>query len=70
MANLLGDLWSGGEPMWDRALAMSDVKLHLYGKAQAREGRKMGHLNALGSTAEEAVRRVTDARRALVEGRP
>jgi hypothetical protein len=33
MANLLGDVWAGGEPVWARALAFPDVKLHLYGKA-------------------------------------
>ena len=48
MANLLGDLWEGGEPDWAAALAFPDVKLHLYGKSSARPGRKMGHLTALG----------------------
>ncbi|HEY4587891.1 MAG TPA: 5-(carboxyamino)imidazole ribonucleotide synthase, partial [Thermoanaerobaculia bacterium] len=42
-----------------------DVKLHLYGKAEARPGRKMGHLTALGATVEEARERVTAARAAL-----
>ena len=49
MANLLGDLWAAGEPDWAAACAFPDVKLHLYGKAEARPGRKMGHLTALGS---------------------
>ena len=44
MANLLGDLWAGGEPDWAAALAVPHVKLHLYGKATPRPGRKMGHL--------------------------
>ncbi len=65
MANLLGDLWVHGEPRWDRALALSDVKLHLYGKTEARPGRKMGHLTALGATPEAAVARVLAARSAL-----
>ncbi|HVY72161.1 MAG TPA: 5-(carboxyamino)imidazole ribonucleotide synthase, partial [Verrucomicrobiae bacterium] len=65
MANLLGDVWSGGEPDWRAALADPHVKLHLYGKAEARKGRKMGHLTATGSTVEEAVKRVTEARRRL-----
>jgi 5-(carboxyamino)imidazole ribonucleotide synthase len=65
MANLLGDLWTGGEPRWDRALGHRDVKLHLYGKAEARPGRKMGHLTALGVTPDEAVARVLAARAAL-----
>ena len=47
MANLLGDVWQGGEPNWAAALALPGVKLHLYGKAEARPGRKMGHLTAL-----------------------
>ncbi len=65
MANLLGELWAGGEPRWDRALDLGEVKLHLYGKAEARPGRKMGHLTALGATAAEALARVGAARAAL-----
>lgn len=69
MANLLGDLWAGGEPDWAAALKDPLVKLHLYGKAQPRIGRKMGHLTATGETAEDAVRRVRDARERLSRGR-
>jgi len=65
MANLLGDIWEGGEPDWAAALAMSDVKLHLYGKASPRPGRKMGHLTALAATAAEARERVLTARKLL-----
>ena len=65
MANLLGDLWSGGEPDWAAACRFPEVKLHLYGKAAARPGRKMGHLTALASTPEEARERVIAAREAL-----
>jgi 5-(carboxyamino)imidazole ribonucleotide synthase len=65
MANLLGDLWSSGEPNWAAALADPLVKLHLYGKAHPRAGRKMGHLTASGHTTQEAVERVTSARRRL-----
>jgi 5-(carboxyamino)imidazole ribonucleotide synthase len=65
MANLLGDLWSAGEPNWAAALAFTDVKLHLYGKREARPGRKMGHLTALADTAAEARERVLAARAAL-----
>ena len=65
MANLLGDLWASGEPDWARACAFPDVKLHLYGKSEARPGRKMGHLTALGATAAEARERVLAARNAL-----
>ncbi|MBA4146926.1 MAG: 5-(carboxyamino)imidazole ribonucleotide synthase [Verrucomicrobia bacterium] len=70
MANLLGDLWERGEPNWAAALQNPHVKLHLYGKRDARVGRKMGHLTAVGSTVEEAVRRVVQARNALVEPIP
>jgi 5-(carboxyamino)imidazole ribonucleotide synthase len=65
MVKLLGDLWSGGEPNWDAALAMPDVKLHLYGKSTPRPGRKMGHLTVLASSREEARTRALDARAAL-----
>ena len=50
MVNLLGDLWSGGEPAWAGALADPAARLHLYGKAAARPGRKMGHLTVLGTS--------------------
>jgi 5-(carboxyamino)imidazole ribonucleotide synthase len=66
MANLLGDLWEKGEPNWSSALRNPEVKLHLYGKAQARVGRKMGHLTATGNTVDEAVARVVKARAALL----
>ncbi len=65
MANLLGDLWQHGTPNWAAALALPGVKLHLYGKEEARPGRKMGHLTALADTPEEAERRVRQARAAL-----
>ncbi len=59
MLNLLGDLWfdaAGREraPDWAGVLALPGAELHLYGKAQARPGRKMGHLNVIGATAGEA----------------
>jgi 5-(carboxyamino)imidazole ribonucleotide synthase len=65
MANLLGDLWQGGDPNWVAALAAEGVRLHLYGKHHPRPRRKMGHLTALGSTAEAAIAAVTKARDAL-----
>jgi 5-(carboxyamino)imidazole ribonucleotide synthase len=65
MANLLGDIWEKGEPDWAAALAMADVKLHLYGKSSPRRGRKMGHLTAMASSPEGAKRRVLQARSAL-----
>jgi 5-(carboxyamino)imidazole ribonucleotide synthase len=68
MANLLGDVWlaAGGQPDWSAALSDPLVKLHLYGKAEPRAGRKMGHLTATGATVEEAVQRVRSARDRLV----
>ncbi len=63
MANLLGDLWAGGEPDWAAVLAHPGVNLHLYGKAEARPGRKMGHLTALAATTAEAARLAREARR-------
>jgi 5-(carboxyamino)imidazole ribonucleotide synthase len=66
MANLLGDLWQHGEPDWKAACSFPGVKLHLYGKTDARAGRKMGHLTALGADAGATVRR---ARAALTNGR-
>lgn len=71
MVNLLGDLWQGDRqpPNWAAACAMPDVKLHLYGKASARPGRKMGHITALADTTHEAAQRALDAREALTRTR-
>lgn len=66
MANLLGDLWEKGEPDWAAALTNPDVKLHLYGKSEARPGRKMGHLVAFGGDAAAAAGRVREARDRLM----
>ena len=55
-----------GEPRWTRVLADPRLRLHLYGKAEARPGRKMGHLTALAGTAEEAANLVRAARESLV----
>lgn len=65
MANLLGDLWAGGTPNWVAACGNPSVKLHLYGKEQARPGRKMGHLTALADDPHAAVEVVLAARRSL-----
>jgi len=55
MVNLLGDLWRNGPPPWDRLLAHPHVRLHLYGKDQARHGRKMGHFLFLGGNGDRAL---------------
>lgn len=65
MANLLGDLWENGEPNWNRVKEFPEVTLHLYGKAGARKGRKMGHLTAVADTAEAAREAVLAARQAI-----
>jgi 5-(carboxyamino)imidazole ribonucleotide synthase len=72
MANLLGDVWEDArakglnEPNWCAAAAFREVKIHLYGKAEPRRGRKMGHLVAFGGTTAVAAERVRAARTALV----
>ncbi len=53
MVNLLGELWSKGEPRWARLLAQAGVSLHLYGKDRPAPGRKMGHLLALAPSAKD-----------------
>lgn len=65
MVNLLGDVWADGEPDWAAACGFPNVKLHLYGKSDARPGRKMGHLNVLGETVEAALAEAQAARAAL-----
>jgi 5-(carboxyamino)imidazole ribonucleotide synthase len=68
MLNLLGDLWANGEPAWDEMLRDPDVKLHLYGKAEARPGRKMGHLCVLADSADEAFARAQATKARLSAG--
>jgi 5-(carboxyamino)imidazole ribonucleotide synthase len=62
----MGDLWSAGEPDWTQAASVPNVKLHLYGKLQARPGRKMGHLTALSGCVEQAQQDVQEALSRLV----
>ena len=66
MLNLLGDIWPGdGIPRWDAVLKADQAKLHLYGKKEARPGRKMGHINCLADTIEEAETLLVHVREAL-----
>ncbi|HGY1051214.1 TPA: 5-(carboxyamino)imidazole ribonucleotide synthase [Aeromonas salmonicida subsp. pectinolytica] len=61
LLNLLGDLWHGGTPDWAGVLALPGVHLHLYGKGEARPGRKMGHVTITGRdwpTVEDTSRHV------------
>ena len=62
MVNLLGDLWANGEPDWSGALAIPEIKLHLYGKTEPRPRRKMGHITALAETIDEAIEKALAAR--------
>ena len=72
MLNILGDQWFAGstsgeathEPDWPSVLAVPGAKLHLYGKREARRGRKMGHVTCVAPTLSEALgraHRVADA---------
>lgn len=54
MINLLGDVWGSSQPHWDTLLSQPQNKLHLYGKKEARPGRKMGHFNVLAPSIEQA----------------
>ncbi len=65
MLNLLGDLWSEGEPDWPAVMPQQNARLHLYGKAEARPGRKMGHINVLAGSASEALKIVNQIRAGL-----
>jgi 5-(carboxyamino)imidazole ribonucleotide synthase len=65
MINLLGDEWERGIPQWQKALRIPGVKLHLYGKAEPRAGRKMGHITATANTIEEALSNAQRAKAAL-----
>lgn len=65
MANLLGDLWQNGEPDWAAALTDPNIKLHLYGKTDAKPRRKMGHITATAKTIEQAVKIVKETRAKL-----
>ncbi len=62
IVNLFGDLWLGSAPpRVDRALSVDGCRLFLYGKGDARAGRKMGHLAAIGDTARDALTRAQRA---------
>jgi 5-(carboxyamino)imidazole ribonucleotide synthase len=64
MVNLLGEVWedTDGDPDWAGALELPGVSLHLYGKAEPRVGRKMGHINVVAETVEDALNIATEAR--------
>jgi 5-(carboxyamino)imidazole ribonucleotide synthase len=65
MANLLGDLWTSGEPLWSSLSNDPRITVHMYGKKNPRPGRKMGHITAVAETPHEALQLVLEARSAL-----
>ncbi|WP_144162866.1 5-(carboxyamino)imidazole ribonucleotide synthase [Paraburkholderia sp. BCC1885] len=72
MLNILGDIWfpDGGKhaavtPAWQEVAAMPAARLHLYGKEEARPGRKMGHINFTAATLDEARTAARDCARLL-----
>ena len=65
MVNLLGDIWSEGEPRWEEVLKHPGAHLHLYGKRDARPGRKMGHVTICELEPRRALEIALDIRRAL-----
>jgi len=65
MVNLLGDIWSAGEPRWEAVLGHPGAHLHLYGKREARPGRKMGHVTVCEEPATRAIDVAMDIRTAL-----
>ena len=63
----MGDIWSAGKaPDWNSLLTLPQAKLHLYGKLEARPGRKMGHVNCLGDTPEQALAQLQQVRGLLI----
>jgi len=67
MWNILGHLWRDGEPDWNVILSEPRAKLHLYGKAEARPGRKMGHVCVLAPV-EEALAIIKTFKEKLGDG--
>jgi len=68
IVNLLGEIWLTSTPNFPAALSVPGVRLHLYEKRGAKKGRKMGHLSSVGATAEEALERVLEAKKRMLEG--
>jgi len=66
MVNILGDAWHAGEPRWESVLVHPRAKLHLYGKRDARPGRKMGHYTVLGDDVEANLKLALEIKRALL----
>lgn len=69
MVNILGDAWSRGEPDWAAVLAHPTAKLHLYGKREARPGRKMGHFSLTGESPDAVLAEARRLKLALARSR-
>jgi len=70
MVNILGDWWrEGAAPPWEHLFKQPQTKLHLYGKQQARVGRKMGHYNCLAAELDEAIHMAEQVRAELTTRR-
>ena len=68
MWNMLGNIWpESASPNWDDLLKHGKAKLHLYGKAEARVGRKMGHVNFLADSTADAVELLALIKQRLVK---
>lgn len=65
MLNLLGDAWKDGDPEWSAVMAQPESTLHLYGKEEARAGRKMGHINLKASNLIEVREALAQAAKAM-----
>lgn len=70
MVNLLGDVWHGSQPDWLSLLQNPNTKLHLYGKREARVGRKMGHYCTLADNAADAIQQAAQIFQALEQDTP
>lgn len=65
MVNLLGDIWRDGEPQWHQLFEHTNLKLHLYGKPEARPGRKMGHFTVIGKDVGKVLEDAMSARQRI-----
>ena len=69
MVNVLGDVWSDAakamQPAWAEVLALPGTHLHLYGKAEPRRARKMGHITCTAATVGQALQTTAAVKRAL-----
>jgi len=67
MVNILGDIWRDGTPPpWSAVLNEPRAKLHLYGKREARPGRKMGHFTCIADSVQEASNLARDIQKKLL----